>query len=46
MSVSIKQKDTPPPQKKKERRKEILEKKEKEIIQYIMCTCYSNLKIK
>lgn len=45
MSVSIKQKDTPP-QKKKERRKEILEKKEKEIIQYIMCTCYSNLKIK
>lgn len=45
MSVSIKQKDTPPPQ-KKERRKEILEKKEKEIIQYIMCTCYSNLKIK
>lgn len=44
MSVSIKQKDTPPP--KKERKKEILEKKEKETIQYIMCTCYSNLKIK
>lgn len=43
MSVSIKQKDTPP---QKKRKKEILEKKEKETIQYIMCTCYSNLKIK